>query len=68
VQPRGERRVATELVESLVRPQKRFLREVLRQVLFSSHSVGTAVYPVHVRIVERAKGSFITFAGPLDQF
>jgi hypothetical protein len=41
--------------------------EVEVLVLFSSHSVGKAVYPVHVRIVKGSKGLLIAFARPFDQ-
>jgi len=66
VQPRGERRVAPELVESVEGPQERLLREIPGQLLLARHPIGQTEDPVHILIVEDPVGSFVARPGPLD--
>src|SRR5262245_47722572 len=56
MEPRGQRRVAAELLQPLERPDEGFLSEIGSQVGIASHSVHQPIDPIDMRVVQRTLG------------
>ena len=67
MQPRGERRITPELVESLPDADKCILSVLPGQAFVSHHPEAETEHPVHVLIVEGPERDLISVPRPLYQ-